>query len=129
MKMKWTAMLASACVASMAMGTAHAAFPDRPLTIIVPTAPGGGNDAMSRILAKKMGQELGQSIVVENKPGANGAIACGYVARAKPDGYTILFGYWHACHQPCDTQGALQPGHGFCTHRRGRHVAGAHGGQ
>lgn len=93
MKMKWTAMLASACVASMAMGTAHAAFPDRPLTIIVPTAPGGGNDAMSRILAKKMGQELGQSIVVENKPGANGAIACGYVARSKPDGYTILFGY------------------------------------
>ncbi|MGN6579965.1 MAG: Bug family tripartite tricarboxylate transporter substrate binding protein [Bordetella sp.] len=93
MKFKWAAMLASVCVASMAMGTAHAAFPDRPLTIIVPTAPGGGNDAMSRILAKRMGQELGQSIVVENKPGANGAIACGYVARSKPDGYTILFGY------------------------------------
>jgi len=93
MKLKWAAMLASACVAGMAMGSAQAAFPDRPLTIIVPTAPGGGNDAMARILAKRMGQELGQSIVVENKPGANGAIACSYVARAKGDGYTILFGY------------------------------------
>jgi tripartite-type tricarboxylate transporter receptor subunit TctC len=93
MKMKWAAMLASACVAGMAMGSAQAAFPDRPMTIIVPTAPGGGNDAMARILAKRMGQELGQSIVVENKPGANGAIACSYVARSKADGYTILFGY------------------------------------
>ena len=93
MKVKWTAVLASACLASMAMGSAQAAFPDRPLTIIVPTAPGGGNDAMARILAKRMGQELGQSIVVENKPGANGAIACSYVARSKADGYTILFGY------------------------------------
>ena len=93
MKLKWTAVLASACLASMAMGSAQAAFPDRPLTIIVPTAPGGGNDAMARILAKRMGQELGQSIVVENKPGANGAIACSYVARSKADGYTILFGY------------------------------------
>ena len=93
MKMKWAAMLASACVAGMAMGSAQAAFPDHPMTIIVPTAPGGGNDAMARILAKRMGQELGQSIVVENKPGANGAIACSYVARSKADGYTILFGY------------------------------------
>lgn len=93
MKLKWAATLALTCVTSLAAGAAQAEFPDRPLTIVVPTAPGGGNDAMARILAKRMGQELGQSIVVENKPGANGAIACSYVARSKADGYTILFGY------------------------------------
>lgn len=93
MKLKWAATLALTCVTGLAAGAAQAAFPDRPLTIVVPTAPGGGNDAMARILAKRMGQELGQSIIVENKPGANGAIACSYVARSKADGYTILFGY------------------------------------
>jgi tripartite-type tricarboxylate transporter receptor subunit TctC len=72
---------------------ASAAFPDRPITIIVPTAPGGGNDAMARVISDKMSTDLGQSVIVENKPGANGAIASQYVAREKPDGYTILFGY------------------------------------
>jgi tripartite-type tricarboxylate transporter receptor subunit TctC len=72
---------------------AQDSYPTRPITIIVPTAPGGGNDAMARILAQKMGGTLEQTIVVENKPGANGAIASQYVAREKPDGYTILFGY------------------------------------
>ena len=68
-------------------------FPSRAITIIVPTAPGGGNDAMARVLAEQMGADLKQTVIVENKPGANGSIASSYVARAKPDGYTILFGY------------------------------------
>jgi len=68
-------------------------YPSRTITIVVPTAPGGGNDAMARILAEKMSANLGQPVIVENKPGANGAIASQYVAREKPDGYSILFGY------------------------------------
>jgi len=76
-----------------ATASAQDAYPSRTITIIVPTAPGGGNDAMARILAQKMSNDLGQSVIVENKPGANGAIASQYVAREKPDGYTILFGY------------------------------------
>ncbi len=80
-------------LATTATASAQEAYPSRTITIIVPTAPGGGNDAMARILAQKMSSELGQSVIVENKPGANGAIASQYVAREKPDGYTILFGY------------------------------------
>ncbi len=70
-----------------------AAFPDKPVTIIVPTAPGGGNDAMARILSQKFSQALGQPVIIDNKAGANGAIASEYVAHANPDGYVILFGY------------------------------------
>ena len=68
-------------------------FPAKPITIIVPTSAGGANDAMARILAQGLSQKLGQAVSVENKPGGNGAIACEYVARSSPDGYTILFGY------------------------------------
>ncbi len=88
--------LSALCLAAAfpVAGVAQAGdFPQRPITIVVPTAPGGGNDAMARILAQRMGEELKQTIVVENKPGANGAIASMHVARAKPDGYTLLFGY------------------------------------
>lgn len=92
MKYALLANLLLACSAFSAPMAANAEYPDRPITIIVPTAPGGGNDAMARVIAEKMGSDLGQSIVVENKPGANGSIASMYVAREKPDGYTILFG-------------------------------------
>ena len=69
------------------------AYPDKVITIVVPTAAGGGNDAMARVVAQKMNTLLGQSIIVDNRPGANGSIASEYVARAKPDGYTLMFGY------------------------------------
>jgi len=65
-------------------------YPSRPLTIIVPTAPASATDAKARLLATKMRPRFGQSVVVENKPGAGGIIGVGYVAKAKPDGYTIL---------------------------------------
>jgi tripartite-type tricarboxylate transporter receptor subunit TctC len=68
-------------------------FPSKTITIIVPTAPGGANDAMARIIAQSMSPHLGQAVIVENKAGANGAIASEFVARATPDGYTIMFGY------------------------------------
>ena len=59
----------------------------------MPTAPSGGNDVMARIVAQKLGERMKRTVIVENKAGANGAIASEYVARAAPDGYTILFGY------------------------------------
>ena len=68
-------------------------FPQHELHIIVPTSAGGGNDTMARTLIRKLGPQLGQSIVVDNRAGANGSIASEYVAAAKPDGHTLLFGY------------------------------------
>ncbi len=68
-------------------------FPSRPITIVVPTAAGGANDAMARIIAQGLQVRLGQPVVVDNKAGANGAIASEFVARAPADGHTILFGY------------------------------------
>jgi tripartite-type tricarboxylate transporter receptor subunit TctC len=66
----------------------------KPIKIVVPTAAGGGNDVMARIVAQKLSARMnGHSVIVDNIPGANGTIGANNVARAKPDGYTILFGY------------------------------------
>jgi tripartite-type tricarboxylate transporter receptor subunit TctC len=67
--------------------------PKRGITIVVPTAAGGANDAMARIIGQGLSARLGKPVIVENKAGANGAIASEFVARAAPDGYTIMFGY------------------------------------
>jgi len=71
---------------------AHAAYPEKPVTIIVGYAPGGSVDIVARIMAKHLGDKLNKPFVVENRPGANGNIAANYVAKAKADGYTLLFG-------------------------------------
>jgi tripartite-type tricarboxylate transporter receptor subunit TctC len=68
-------------------------WPEKTITIVVPTAAGGANDAMARIIAQGLSSRLGKSVIVDNKAGANGAIASEFVARATPDGYTIMFGY------------------------------------
>ena len=65
-------------------------FPDRPIKIIVGYAPGGGTDLVARILAPSLGRALGQPIVIDNKPGAGGSAAASFVAKSKPDGYTLL---------------------------------------
>jgi 2-methylaconitate cis-trans-isomerase PrpF/tripartite-type tricarboxylate transporter receptor subunit TctC len=69
------------------------AFPRKAVTIIVPTRAGGGNDAMARIIAARLSPLLGCEVLVDNRAGANGAIASEYVAHAEPDGHTLLFGY------------------------------------
>ncbi len=66
------------------------AYPTKPIRLVVPFAPGGASDLTARTLAQKMGDSMGQPIVVDNKPGANGAIGTESVAKAAPDGYTIL---------------------------------------
>ncbi|MDQ2149372.1 tripartite tricarboxylate transporter substrate binding protein [Alcaligenaceae bacterium C4P045] len=82
---------ASAALAlSFAAPFAHAAYPERPISLVVPFPAGSGTDAVGRIFAAELGNILGQQVVVENKPGANATIAASYVARAKPDGYTLF---------------------------------------
>jgi tripartite-type tricarboxylate transporter receptor subunit TctC len=75
---------------SMAFSQADSNFPSKPITLIVTYPPGGGADAMARLLAPKMAESLGQSVVVENRPGASGQIGAAAVAKAAPDGYTLM---------------------------------------
>jgi tripartite-type tricarboxylate transporter receptor subunit TctC len=70
------------------------AYPTRPITIVVPFPAGGALDVFGRILAERMKASLGQTIIVENVAGANGSLGVGRVARAAPDGYTVVTGYW-----------------------------------
>jgi len=74
------------------IATAHAAYPERPVTLVVPYPPAGTTDIAARTMAQAMEAGLGQTIVVENRAGAGGSIGMGVVARAKPDGYTIGMG-------------------------------------
>jgi len=83
------ALLISSMVTPLA---AFADWPERPVQLIVPYAAGGGTDTAARMLAKKLSDMIGQPVIVENKPGAATQIGTAYVARAKPDGYTLLMG-------------------------------------
>lgn len=71
---------------------AQAAFPERPVTLVVPFAAGGSTDVVARVIAEKMSADLGQQVIVQNVAGAGGSLGAGNVARAEPDGYTILMG-------------------------------------
>lgn len=82
-------MLLPASLHAMAQGDA---WPNRPITYVVPFTPGGSTDVIGRLIAQKLGEVLGQPVVVDNKPGAAGAVGAGYVAKAKPDGYTLFGG-------------------------------------
>jgi tripartite-type tricarboxylate transporter receptor subunit TctC len=96
-----TVFLAAAALAAPGMA-AHAAagdqggaanWPDKPIRLVLPFPPGGGTDALARIMAPKLAAELGQSVIVDNRTGASGNIATEYVAKAPPDGYTVLMGF------------------------------------
>jgi tripartite-type tricarboxylate transporter receptor subunit TctC len=80
-------------LASIVQGAvAQSAFPARTITMVVGFAPGGGTDSVARVVAKKMGESIGQTVVVENKAAAGGTVATHQVAKSAPDGYTILLG-------------------------------------
>jgi tripartite-type tricarboxylate transporter receptor subunit TctC len=84
-------------------------YPTRPITLIVPFSPGGGSDVASKIVAQKISEFLGQPVVSEYKPGAAGAIGATYVAKAKPDGYTVLV----ATESPMVISPLVKPGLGY----------------
>jgi len=80
----------AAALAAMAVTPPAAAYPDKPITVVVPFPPGGSSDAIARALSQKMSATLGQPVVIENVAGATGAIGATRVKRAAPDGYTVL---------------------------------------
>lgn len=78
------------CLSALAVSSAWAAFPEKPVTLVVPFAPGGSNDIVARQLAKQLTAQWGQPVIIENKPGAGTAIGAAYVAKQRNDGYTLL---------------------------------------
>ena len=84
-------LLAFACLNIQAQVASD--YPIKPIRFILPFPAGGGTDSLSRIMAPKLGQILGQPIVIDNRPGAAGNIATEAVTRSDPDGYTVLMGY------------------------------------
>ena len=87
-------LLAACIVAVTAAAAAAQPYPSRPITLVVPFGAGGPTDALARIVTQRMSQTLGQPILIENVTGAAGTIAAGRVARAAPDGYTLIIGNW-----------------------------------
>src|SRR5262245_61926223 len=85
-------LLIAATLASIAAEALFAAeYPTKTVTIVVPFPPGGGTDTQARLVAKGLSVRLGTPVVVDNRPGAGGRLGCSVVARAPPDGHTLLF--------------------------------------
>jgi tripartite-type tricarboxylate transporter receptor subunit TctC len=108
------ALAAALCPAAGAIGAE--AYPVRPIRLIIPAGAGGVTDILGRVVAEKLGEALGQQVIVDNRPGASGIIGSNIVAKAAPDGYTLLMVYpSHAVNQslypdiPYDTANAFAP--------------------
>ena len=87
-------LLCAAAVLGLSASLAHAQnFPNRPITLVIPFAPGGSTSIVGRGVADKMGELLGEKVVVDNRPGAGGTVGTKAVAKSDPDGYTLLLGY------------------------------------
>lgn len=90
-KLKFASLIAGAFLTLFTHSVQGAEFPTRPITLVVPFAAGGGTDSIAREMGKLMSDRLGQPVIVENRGGAGGALGADMVAKAKPDGYTLLF--------------------------------------
>ena len=104
-------ILFSLCVALVGVAPVQAAWPERTVTLIVPWAPGGSTDILARMLSDYLTRSLGQTFIVENKAGASGNIGSNLVAKAKPDGYTLLVGSMstHAMNQALFSSMPFEP--------------------
>lgn len=90
--MRSLSIMAFVLAAFLGLQAQAADYPDKPITVIVPFPPGGSSDVTARLVSKKMAERVGQSVVIDNKGGANGSIGATALKQAKPDGYTILVG-------------------------------------
>lgn len=89
-----TALTATAFAFATSLAAAQA-WPSKPITLVVPFPPGGSSDVLARAITTPLSQSLGQPVIVESKPGAGATVGADYVAKAKPDGYTLLMGAVH----------------------------------
>ena len=101
--------------AALLPGVGHAQYPDKPIRLVVPFPAGGGADNLARIIMPRVAQALGKPIVIDNRPGAGGNVGAEIVARAAPDGYTLLYGTngTHSINQALYGNLPLRPGEGL----------------